>query len=574
MKTLTYVYRWILPIGVIALLIAFFSVMYFDDHAWGAWGDDSPGYIFLAARMVQHQPLIYNDPLATHALQFFGDERFARWLIPTHHAFINPDGTIASKYPIGTSMLLAWGARVFGRLDGMYIITPLLAVVNIVFMFMLTMIVFKRYRFRVWCATIAAMALGVSNLYNSHATAQPMREIPSITFLLLTACAIAFVPFVARSWKKVVVLLVIAGVAFGMAVNVRETNILVVPAFLVPLLFFLRQQKSHQQKWQYKKFIVFGIFIFSAFVVYLPSMHNVITISRHKIAFKKNDISNFAILPNDDHIRSLSWDNVFHSRGRFRPDDGSLPHYWSIMTHVVPIPFFIVLVGLGFFALWRDDRRMAWMFGLWILAILGIFSLWINPYSRYILPLFPPLIILGVVGFVWVIHKFAPMVAPMRFFRIIFFTILGTCVIVGYIPTVRTIWTNIHTTQYQYKSISQNDLNTLVTFGESISSSSPPLVIFSGDWQYGLSEIMQAHTNIPTARFPLEQRFPFSEKKVTEFVDILLQEDQEIMVWVDSTSSPQLLSWLTQYETTEEKTFDFTFQKSVRILDIHPKPSP
>ena len=118
--------------GVSIFLAGIFGVLYFNDHAWGAWGDDSAGYIFLAGRMSMGLPLVYTDPIAADGLQFFGDEKLARWLTPTHHEFINPSGMIASKYPIGVSLLMFVVSKLAGTTDAFYVVTPLLAALNIV----------------------------------------------------------------------------------------------------------------------------------------------------------------------------------------------------------------------------------------------------------------------------------------------------------------------------------------------------------------------------------------------------------------------------------------------------------
>ena len=99
--------HWLIGGVIIAAIVLLFGIIYFDDHAWGTWGDDSAGYIYLAGRMIQDKPLVYHDDLAQMGFDFFGDEKLARWLTPTHHEFINQEGWIASKYPVGASLLLA-----------------------------------------------------------------------------------------------------------------------------------------------------------------------------------------------------------------------------------------------------------------------------------------------------------------------------------------------------------------------------------------------------------------------------------------------------------------------------------
>ena len=152
----------IIALVVTVLLGSLFSVIYFDDHAWGAWGDDSAGYIFLAGLLYSGEPLVYNDELATAGLEYFGDEKLARWLTPTHHQFINPRGVIASKYPVGASIVMVAAARLFGTDNAFYFVTPALAVANIILVYILGLMLFTHSRHRHIIGALAAIFMGVS----------------------------------------------------------------------------------------------------------------------------------------------------------------------------------------------------------------------------------------------------------------------------------------------------------------------------------------------------------------------------------------------------------------------------
>ncbi len=96
----------LITIVFIIVISLFFGWLYLAQHSWGTWGDDSAGYIYLWGLMDQGKPLVYQEPLTVQALEFFGDEKLARWTTPTHHEIISPSGYIASKYPIGLSLLM------------------------------------------------------------------------------------------------------------------------------------------------------------------------------------------------------------------------------------------------------------------------------------------------------------------------------------------------------------------------------------------------------------------------------------------------------------------------------------
>ena len=171
--------QWVLTLSISVLLGVGAGAIYLDDHAWGAWGDDSPGYLFLAGQMLRGEPNVYQDALAARGLDFFGDEKLARWLTPTHHQFINTRGVLASKYPVGLSLVMYWTATLLSNDEAIYLVVPVLGAVNLALMYLLGLLLFRTYRYRHLVSGIAAAAMGVSNLYYDYAIAQPMREIPS-----------------------------------------------------------------------------------------------------------------------------------------------------------------------------------------------------------------------------------------------------------------------------------------------------------------------------------------------------------------------------------------------------------
>lgn len=555
---------------IMVLLLGFgFGVLYFNDHAWGAWGDDSAGYIFLAGRMFSGLPLVYDDELATRGLHFFGDEKLARWLTPTHHAFIHPDGTIASKYPIGAPLLMFAAAKLLGTRDGFYIVTPFLAAANIILVYLLGLMLFSRERGKHIFALFAAVLVGTASLYYNHAIAQPMREIPSITFLLCTALLLVWrrKACATFSQRTLYLLVVCAGLSFGMAFNIRETSLVIAPA-LLPLLVG-RKHHASWKHWLQQHLPSFFLFLFGCIIAILPSLTNAATISAQKVAFKQRDITRLTIVPNINHVRSFSIKNLFDNQGRFLPGVGTLPHYWEVLQEATPIPFFLLLVGLGILGLWQRDRRGTVMLIGWCVAILTIFSLWINPYSRYILPLFPPLMLLGSYGLSVLLHTIIPALMLSKRLRIM------TCVLVvagigfSFIPTLTTLAGNLQTPVYEFKAISHDDLRALEGLGTMMQQYDHPVVLFSGTWQYGISETFEAHTGVKAVRFPLEQRrFAFQPEQVEVFFDKLLGDGYDLVVWSDHTSSAELYQWLAQQKTEELATVDFSFEPNVRLTHI------
>lgn len=569
----------IIALVISVLLGSLFSVIYFDDHAWGAWGDDSAGYIYLAGLLYAGEPLVYNDPIATAGLEYFGDEKLARWLTPTHHQFINPRGIIASKYPVGASLLMFSAAKLLGTDNAFYFVTPALAVANIVLVYLLALLFFQHSRHRHIIGVLAGTFLGATNLYYNYAIAQPMREIPSMFFMLCTVLftllAVQYSPLTGTIKRKRWALLwtVVAGLSFGMAFNIRETSAVLLPAVIVYVIWGLWQKRSSHQK-NIQNILPYAVaFIVTAAFAVLPTIFNSIAISHEKEAFKKND-SDSALLSNINHVESLSLKNVFSSQGKFSPDSGSLPHYLDILSNASPVPYFLLLVLVGAWYMWReskDAKKKGVFLVLWALAVLVIFSMWINPYARYILPLYPAIMLLGAYGLTALLEHGLPRIIKRKYVHIASALIVVATFVIAYVPVAQNIQDNLSKDVHRFKAISKNDLTELRTISALIEDDAEkqPVLMFSGDWQYGTSETLQAHTGLKTVRFPLEQRFEFSTNQVYEFIDTELVEQRELYVWVDETSSDELFTWLERYNAEVIETIDFTFQEEVQLYKIY-----
>lgn len=559
----------LITLCVSVLLAVVFGVGYMNDRAWGAWGDDSAGYIALAGRLYAELPLVRTDALGAEGLNFFGDERLARWLIPTHDQFINPEGTIASKYPIGLSMLMVVAAKLVGSDTGFYLVNPIFAAANVVLLYLLAVCVFAAYKWRHVVGVVAGVSMGLSSVYYDYALAQPMREIPSITFLLLTAlCLWAVKTHWGNNRRWVVLGTLLAGFFYGMAVNVRETSLVLLPAIVV---FVWMVTKTTSWKAHLRKLLPYaGLFIITLVIALLPTIQNSIAISEQKVVFKPRDTSSVVLLSNIGHVQTLSLQNVFNNQGKFRPGTGALPDYWDVIRHASPIHFFIVLVGIGWVVAWRQTPATAIYLALWAVSILGIFSLWVNPYSRYVLPLFPPLMLLGAYGLLHTVTTIIPHMWKSRVPRFIATLCLVLLVGAAYYPVVIQAKANYDAETHVFKAVSQSDLEALKQLGDSVGTGPKSVVMFSGIWQYGTSETFEAHTRVKAIRFPLDQRFTFDPEQVDAFFDQMLSEGYDVSIWIDSTSSPEALQWLSKHTVTTLFTHDFSFQPDVHVYQVQP----
>ncbi len=562
--------------SVVAVVLAVgFGYVYFDDHAYGAWGDDSPGYVYLAGRMLRGESIVYQDELAKAGIEFFGDEKLARWLTPTHHLFISPDGFLASKYPIGTSLLMVATAKLVGSTAGFYIVVPLLAALNIALVYLLALVLFPRERYKHLIGVGAAASLGLSALYYDYAIAQPMREVPSMFFLLLTMIAFVLGVRALKSerirgrWESAA-LIGVSALSMGMAFNIRETSLVVLPALVVYGAMSLWDGRMKIQKNVRRMLPTIVVFFVALALAVLPTILNSVDISQNKVAFKARDTGSVVLLSNIGHLETLSVSNIFNSEGKFRPGKGSLEHYWNIMQRSTPIPYALVFTAFGMWYAWKRQRKEGVLLVLWSLGILIIFSMWINPYSRYILPMFPPLLLLTGYGAVGFFRWFVPTVINQRWLRGVLGVVIALGILAGYGPVVAEVGENLTTDVYRFKAISESDLDQLSGISDTIQErgDEKPVLLFGGEWQYGISETLEAHTGLKTIRFPLDQKFGHTEERVDEFLKQQRDAGYTFYVWLDDSGSDTFFPWFEGYNREIRGSYVFTFQAGVRVYEL------
>jgi hypothetical protein len=152
--------RLVLWIGVPCAIIACGFISFWQARSLGAYGDDSAGYIYLAGRLFHHQPLMFVSDLGKQAIDFFGDEKLARWAIPTHHQYINPSGMAASKYPLLLSLTMALSGVLINAPRGFFMVQPLSSIGILVGIYVITLLLFAHIRHRFfYCARRCCFAL-------------------------------------------------------------------------------------------------------------------------------------------------------------------------------------------------------------------------------------------------------------------------------------------------------------------------------------------------------------------------------------------------------------------------------
>jgi len=566
-RLMKYLRWWQLDI-LISLALAVVCTGWFAlNHAWGAWGDDAPGYIYTASQILHHQSLVSQDALVQQALSWFDQERWARFVAPAHHEIISPSGWIASRYPIGLGLLMALVAGLAQWNLAIYLVVPLSAVVVVVATY--------------WCALVwlplsssakrlaglmAASSVALCSIFANYAVAEPMREIPSMAFFLLGFLLLTSALFYKHStWLKVV-LLVAAGLCYGYSINIRETSAILFPSVL--WLFFCKfseRTRAQLRRW-------FLLFCAGLVLAGLVSIWTTVTITQHKEKFRSRDITNIAITSNFDHIQSLSFKNLYNNEGKFRPGVGGVKQYWEVLqTFNIWPPFLLMALG-GIILLYRKDRHLAIFFLSWFGAIFLLFAMWINPYPRYILPLLPVVALLSAYGTIRGLQILA------QLFRTTPTTtaILNLFVIGSFFasqqPAVMARHNQLVNPLPVYKAISYQDTVTLQRVADQVeqyarTTQKPPLLFMLGTFKGGLAETIMSQTALRVIRFPGKPNEQPPLDQLTGFVNEL-NKTFAVVVWYDTTTSSTEQQWLNTFSTQQLATYNFSFQDDIILYAI------
>lgn len=574
-KWLNHAYSWwIIDVIIVVLLLVSFGLLYTSQHAWGAWGDDSPGYIYTAGQFIRGESLVVQDPLVQSALEQFGDEKLARFVTPTHHEIISPDGWIASKYPVGLAWLLALVVKISGSDLAMYIVVPWLAVITVVSTYMLA-IVWLRVR-RPWKRFIglfAALSVGLSSLFANYAVAQPMRDIPGLAFSVLSFVALGIAVRFAnrdrvtkdRVTKKsqwiIWIALGMSGALFGYAVNIRETCILFG-------ILFLGVWWQNRTKFKWMSAVIF----FCGFALTLSlTIWNSVQISQHQQAFRDRDNSSIAITSNFDHVQSLQFKNIYNNQGKFRPGVGGAVQYWEIInafSNWIPFVFFAII---GLLSMWWKDRKLAWLITSWISLMFILFSMWINPYPRYILIILPAVAIASGYG---LMESLRLMQNKFKFTNGLWIALVLLIFGSLYVPLQQSLADRTDVIADEtliFKSISKTDNATLQEVVDTIQNTAeqPPILLMLGQWKSGISETIMTHSDLRVIRFPRKSNELPPYNELVTFIDDI-NKTSDVYVWYDSTADETEQRYYSEADHSVLTTYSFSFEPTVELSRLNP----
>lgn len=555
--------RWIIIDVIVASLLGLlFGLLFFTQHAWGSWGDDSPGYIYTAGQFIKGETLVVQDDLVKSALDKFGDEKLARFAAPTHHTIISPSGWMASKYPIGLSWLMYIAAAVTQNDEIIYSVVPMCAVLVVLATYFFTLVWLKQNpALKRACALMASLSVGFASLFANYAVSQPMRDIPALLFFLLSGITLGIVLNYSPSkhWSKYV-LIVVSGLLFGFGMNIRETNILL----LLPLciVWFLNGTKTERKKILYQ-IIVFMVSVMIAFSL---SLWNSYTITLHKEKFRQHDITSIAITSNIDHIQSLSITNIYNNQGKFKPGIGGAQQYWNIMQQFSYWPPFILFALIGIVALFKKQPQLAWLLSTWSGTVFILFSMWINPYPRYILALLPAVAIASAYGTIATLELLKRILQLTRWQWATLTIALIVSFFVALQPSLAEQREYIINQQYVNKAIARSDLHMLKQLANDLpDSENPPLLIMLGSWKPGISETIMTHSSgLRVIRFP---SLPQEQPPIDQLADFIKDSGQtyDVYIWYDITANRAEQDFLKYFQLTPWKSYVFTFEEGVQI---------
>lgn len=556
---------FVLDVVFCVLLSGIFGLWFLSNHAAGAWGDDAPGYMYTAGQILRHEPLVVQDTLVQQALDFFGDEHFARFVAPAHHEIIAPSGWVASRYPIGLSVLMAGAAWLWHSDTAMYLVVPLLAVIVVVLTYVLGIVTLPLLpAWKRVAALMAALAVGLADVFANYAVAEPMREIPSMVFFLasLILLVVAGRQTVPSRWRWI--LIALAGVCFGYSVNIRETS----AVLLLPLGLVLTQKPlwSRSQRWR-----IGTVFAAAMLISLSVSIWNSAQITMHKEKFRSKDISRIAITSNFDHIQSLNPHNLFDNEGKFKPGVGGVQQYWEVLNGFSVWPPFVLFALVGVVALWQEQRRLAAVYVSWFLGIYGLFAMWINPYPRYILPLLPAVALLSAYGVMRAAYYVGRWLQLSPWWQRGLLALAVLSFFVAQRPAIADRNSQLTATVGVYKAITVNDLEQLRALAaviEQQASGKPALLIMFGDYKGGLAETTMIHTGLRVIRFPSK---PNEQPQLDNLAQFLsqLEQDYTLFVWYDPTISAKEQRLLHYVQWSDPLlTQNYSFQPNVTLYAI------
>lgn len=531
-KTKKILAEFLLP----TLIFIFFLFLYLSNHTYGALGDDSPGYIFIATRYLQKESPVYVDELISNLLKKFTPAQ-ASFALPHYtYRLVSLEGKIAPKTSLGFPALMALFGFTFGE-EGIYYLNPICGALLLLGLYFLILELFRKEKNKKTIAIGAVFLLGLSSRFWNYAVMEPLRDVPAATFLIW------LIVFFAKGLrKKSLSLIALAGFLFAIAINVRETSVVAIPTLAILALSCFDFNKRENKKW----IITAGIlFLITTFLGWSFSLYNNF-ISKNEI----NSQTGQLLASNIDHVKSLRIKNMFDNRGRFRPGQGGLKIYFDLVKNYFYIPSQLFFIIMALIYLFSKKQKLGLFFLVWIFSFYLFFAMWVNPYHRYIFPIFPALASLLAYGLSLAFNfcrkelslgktiKTATTIAAFflitLYFSPAFERFYSLIIRQGVKPTARSVL------KEDYLKIKQFNL-----------TENNPIVIFLGD-SAAYAAYVEAHSGIRSVRAPVEN-------EVKDIINYLLKLNYNVYLWNDYSDLSYLETIGNDFALNNTKIFNFSF---------------
>ncbi len=565
---------------LLGLLAALAFAAYVPTHAYGATSGDSPGYLHNAGRLFRGLPLPYVDPLVKDGLAFFKDTKRAEWLVPQHSSVVNADGSVASKYPLGISLLMSWTAKLVGSDEGFYLVSPLAAVANVLLLYVLCRLAFRSLlplRIGQITAFCTALFYGATPLVFDHVVADPHRDIPATFFLLVSLVLLFGARAYVRSFRVFVMIAVLSSVLLAFGLNVRETMVVALPAFLLLLIWSIRERLP--SLWHPKAFGVAAACAIVAILTLLPTILNSQRISAvrrlatlpHETLVSTPLPSDTVLLSNADHARSLGIRNLLDNQGRFHPGVGSLLYNWKSLKAGLKSSLFLPLVFFGI--CWglrqRKTRLQTTVLFLAGFGIFTLFSFWVNPYARYILPAFPFLFLfagLGTASFLLFLGKHVSKPLGIAVGVLLLGT-LGSVALPSLVDAVRAD----NVVSASNRPTSRTDLETVKRLSTDVPGAPDKRVLLvAGKFRTGVPEYIETHAHGLRA-VPFPSTISVSTRLLFSYIDHLLDQGYAVSLWSDGSDASEISPLLDAFPSQLVGLYAFTFDRQIRIHKLAPR---
>ncbi|MFW6286089.1 MAG: hypothetical protein ACOC16_03120 [Nanoarchaeota archaeon] len=382
--------------NILGLLLIYIFFLTYLNSSSGTWGDDSDGY-FLGSYYLNNGKI---SPIDSDLITHFKDKGYNReelkFLIPNRYS-LNVDYSLNYRYPPGISYYITFFTTIYPDSLGYNFFVGIISIVNLILFYALLCILFASNKNNIVIAFITTFALGMTSLYLQYSMAQPMRELPIM--LLNSIILILYFKF----WKygKTAYLLFALFVA-AISLYVRHTNIFIFIIFipLIKNVYFNNQFDKKKIKEYFLYITLLGLILMPLLIFNFQNTSNL---------FKPQSY--------DDHINAIQIKNIYDNGGKYRPGEGGLFLYSNYIVSIKSLLF----IALGIVFLYKQKYLYIILYP--ILTLL-LFSMWPNPYPRYILPVIPFIYLLIASSVVYVLDAKYIKTSIKTLFAIFFLVLL------------------------------------------------------------------------------------------------------------------------------------------------------